>query len=174
MAISVSLDKAPNIFTRMAAQMPEAIRLGLLSASARMVPIMVRATDEARPASPRGTRGAVNTGAFRQRWKATVETRGTSQGVLVANDAPYAGVIEYGRRPGAKQPPSEPLARYAQRKLGLPYAQAKSVGFLMARAIKQRGLKPRYVLTSTGTKVQLYKALYGEVLHEVIALWRRS
>lgn len=174
MAITVAMANAGALFQRMADQTPDIIRRGLLSASAQMVPILVRATNTAPPASAKGSKGAVNTGDFRRRWSAMPETQGRTQGVLVGNSSPYAGVIEYGRRAGAKMPPIEPLARWAQRKLQLPYAQAKGLAFVMARNIKRRGLRPRLILTSKGTLKLLRQAMTRDVLHEYISTWRRG
>lgn len=174
MPITVELSKMGALFQRMAAESPQAIRRGLLSAAAQMVPIMVRATDNAPPASARGSKGAVNTGDYRRRWTAHPDNQKGVDGVLVGNSAPQAGVIEYGRRPGARRPPVESIARWAQRKLGLAYPEARGIAFAMARNIGKRGLRPRRVLTSFGTKFKLRQALIRDVLHEYIVMWRRG
>lgn len=142
---------------------------GARSAASQMLPILERATAMAPPASPRGRPGAVNTGNYRQSWKAVAERSSLygGIGVLVSNTAPYAGVIEYGRRPG-KMPPKEPIARWAQRKLGLPYKEAKGLAFVIARRIGREGLLPRRVLTSEQTMTLLMEALERDVLHEII------
>ena len=150
----------------------KAYKRGLRSAAMRARTIMDAATVTAPPASPNGTRGAVNTGAYRRAWK--VEP--TADGIHIYSLSPYAGVIEYGRRPGARMPPSYPedvIARWAQRKLGLPYKRAKAVSFLIRRAIARRGLAPRRVLTSPNTVAFLSAALRGEVEREIMAEWRR-
>ena len=146
-----------------------AYKRGLRSAAMRARTIMDAATVTAPPASANGTQGAVNTGAYRRAWKAEP----TADGIHVYSLSPYAGVIEYGRRPGARMPPEDAIARWAQRKLGLPYKRARAVAFVMRRAIARRGLAPRKVLTSPNTVSFLVAALQGEVEREIMAEWRR-
>lgn len=172
--VEVPLDKAGALFRRYAQKMPSTIRKGLLSASLQAKPIMVKQTDMAPPASPKGSRGAVNTGNYRQAWKSAPGTQGGTQGMRVSNSAPYAGVIEYGRRRGAKMPPIDPIARWAQRKLGLPYPKAKGIAFAIAKAISKRGLQPRRVLTSRTTLDLLLTAMRRDVLHEMIRMMRST
>jgi hypothetical protein len=166
---AITLQQLPQLFERFGARIEVAAIRGLRSAAARMLPILERATALAPPASPRGRPGAVNTGNYRMQWKAQAKGAGLQggAGVLVSNSAPYAGVIEYGRRPG-RMPPREPIARWAQRKLGLPYKDAKGIAFVIARRIGREGLLPRRVLTSEQTMAALMDALEGEVLHELI------
>src|SRR5689334_12091271 len=38
------------------------------------------------------------------------------RGIALANSAPYASVIEHGRRPGARQPPTSAIADWVRRK----------------------------------------------------------
>lgn len=170
--IQVELRDAADLFRAMGSRAPAAIHRGLLSAAMQAKPIMVRQTDTAPPASRRGSRGAVNTGNYRQAWKAAPDSKGGSQGLLVANTSPYAGVIEYGRRRGAKAPPLEPIARWAQRKLGLPYKRARGIAFVIARRISQRGLLARRVLTSRTTTDLLLTAVKRNVLREIIRTLR--
>lgn len=174
--ITVDLPNAGKLFRRLGDQLKPTLLLGARSAAAQMLPIMVKQTQNAPPASPRGSRGAFNTGDYRRRWKATAQIGGTegNPGVLVSNSAPYAGVIEYGRRPGSRPPPREPIARWAQRKLGLPYAEARGLSWVIAQRIAKRGLMPRRVLTSDQTEKLLVEALERDVLHELIAAVRRS
>lgn len=166
--IEVDLKAAGALFRRMGDRVPGIVRRGLLSAALQAQTILVRATDTAPPASANGSRGAFNYGDYRRAWKARPDTRAGSQGLLVSNDRPYAGVIEYGRRAGARRPPSEPIARWAQRKLGLPYARAKGIAFVIAKRIGERGLRPRRVLTSRTTTSLLIEAMRRDVLRELL------
>ncbi|MEM6326034.1 MAG: hypothetical protein AAF791_02855 [Bacteroidota bacterium] len=52
--------------------------------------------------------------------------------------AAHALYAHEGRRPG-KPPPTRPLREWAERKLGASADEARSVGFLVARAIGRRG-----------------------------------
>lgn len=58
------------------------------------------------------------------------------------SDVPYAAAWEFGRKAGS-MPPSGPLATWARRNLGVKGSEAKSVGFLIARAIARRGQKAK-------------------------------
>lgn len=54
----------------------------------------------------------------------------------------YADVIEWGRNPGS-MPPVDALVDWVRRKLGIDNeAEARSVAFAIATAIKQRGMAP--------------------------------
>ena len=134
---------------------------GLLSGAMAALPILHTATDNAPPASRNGSIGAVNTGRFRRSWKSSRIERG----VAIVNNATYAPVIEGGRRPGAKMPPQKPLEGWARKKLGVPSKEAKNAAFLMARAIKRRGLKARNVLKSSLPAIR--KVVIREVMHEL-------
>jgi hypothetical protein len=115
---------------------------GLVVASMRVRPVLDKATSHAIPASDNGTDGAVNVGTYRRSWQTEV----TPGRLAVFNRSSYAGIIEYGRRPGSRMPPREAVARWAQRKLGLSEADARAAAFVMARAIAKRGLRARRVL----------------------------
>lgn len=168
--IAVPLAGAGDLFRKLGSRVPDVINRGLLSASRQALPILVRQTDLAVPASANGSRGAVNTGAYRQAWKAEPKQGFLSfrYGLLVSNRMPYSGVIEYGRRRGARPPPTEAIARWAQRKLGLPYKKARGIAFVIAKKIGKRGLQPRRVLTSRTTLDLLKDALQRDMLHELI------
>ncbi len=141
----------------------KAAKKGLVSGAARAIPILHRATDVAPPASdsPKSPRGANNTGQFRRSWK----TSRTSDGMTIFNSSSYAPTVEGGRRKGAKMPPSREIARWAQRRAGLSRAEAERVAFVMARAIKKRGLKPRNILRDSLPEIK--KVIVEELLHEL-------
>lgn len=48
--------------------------------------------------------------------------------------------LHEGRRAGARQPPTAPLAEWAERKLGVSPEESRGVGFVIARAIGRRGI----------------------------------
>jgi hypothetical protein len=86
-------------------------------------------------------RTPVNMGALRAAWQSKVEPFGSSVDVLgrVFNPLGYALAVETGSRPHF--PPPGPLALWARRKFSLTEKEARSVGFLVARAISRRGTK---------------------------------
>lgn len=89
------------------------------------------------PASP------VFQGTLRQGTQATVSTTGTAMDITgrVFNPVAHGVPVELGRRPGKKQPPSSALELWVRRKLGVPENRVKSVAFLVARKIGQKGTK---------------------------------
>jgi hypothetical protein len=135
-----------------------AAKRGLVSGAAAAIPILHQATENAPPASPKGTKGAFNTGAYRRAWKSEPSERGAR----IFNAEPYAPIIESGRRPGEKPPPTEAIAQWAARRLGMSPQDSKAAAFAMARSIGARGLKARKVL---GDSLEDIKAM---VLHEVM------
>ena len=161
-----------------------AVKNGLVSAAFRGVELARKSTLTAPPASPNGGIGAVNTGHYRRSWRASAGAAGPR----IINTAPYAAVIEHGRRPG-KGVPIEPLAQWVLRKLGNEVRRqlreagrkrttaderllvARGIAVNISRAIKRRGLKGRHVLqrisgelgkiASHEVKVALYIAVHG-------------
>lgn len=62
-------------------------------------------------------------------------------------------------------PPSQAIARWAQRRLGLSEADAKAAAFLIARAIARRGLRGRQILS--GSIGELRQMVNEEILREL-------
>ena len=76
--------------------------------------------------------GKVDRGQFMAAWKALQ----TEDGAELVNDAPYAAVIEHGRRPGKPGPPLAPIYEWVQRKLrGQIKAQFRVVRALSFSAV---------------------------------------
>lgn len=77
------------------------------------------------------------------------EIKGENPSVLrgvVASRAPYAGYVEFGRRPGGAMPPwreGSPLYRWVVRNLESRDGNFESAAFLVARAIARRGMRGR-------------------------------
>jgi hypothetical protein len=122
--------------------LPAAMR-GALSAAMRGRVVVERLTREAPAANPAGvgSGGAVDTGAFLRAWKAEA----TQDGARLYNDAPHAPIVERGRRAGAAMPPPDAIARWVRRRLGVSESEARSVAFVVARAIATRGLVGRKI-----------------------------
>jgi hypothetical protein len=60
---------------------------------------------------------------------------------IVGTPLEYGEVVEMGRRPGRAMPPVGPIALWAQRILGVPENESRSVGFAIARKIAVKGTK---------------------------------
>lgn len=77
------------------------------------------------------------------------EIRGEGRGALrgvVGSRVPYAGYVEFGRRPGGAMPPwreGSPLYRWVVRNLESRDGDFESAAFLVARAIARRGIPGR-------------------------------
>lgn len=90
-------------------------------------------------------RTPVNFGLARQGWSQQVTGTSASLQGEFFNPVPYALPLETGRKPG-KQPPTEAIQLWVTRKLGLEGDEARSVAFLIARAIGRRGTQGAYML----------------------------
>lgn len=122
----------------------KAMRKGVVSGAQRTIPLLVKRTQTAPPASPNGHPGAFDTGRLTAGWK----SEAVDNGARVTNSVPYAPVVEGGRRPhGVSQAGQQQLAGWAKRKLGLTDEQAKSAAFLIARKLKTRALQPRQMMS---------------------------
>lgn len=60
----------------------------------------------------------------------------------------YAPMVETGRRPG-RPPPSDALAYWAMRQLGVSAGEARTVGYLIARKIGRVGTKGQFPVKKT-------------------------
>lgn len=142
-----------------------AIVRGIHSGLARSVAIVQRSVANAMPASPNGSMGAFDTGDYNRRWQFEL----TPTGGRLFNDHPAADVIEKGRRPGGKMPPTAGIKLWAMRRLGLSEDEAERAKFPIAMAIARRGLTGRHVLGNPMTKDQITRAVLEEIMTEVKA-----
>lgn len=62
---------------------------------------------------------------------------------IVGTAKPYAPVMEFGRRAGARMPPPEALAGWARRH---GFGTSRGGLFILARAIARRGIKGRFFM----------------------------
>ncbi len=147
-----------------------AIARGIHSGIIRSIPIVQMATVNAPPASPNGSIGAVNTGAYRMAWQYELWPTGGR----IFNSKGYAPIIEKGRRAGAKRPPIREMKLWAIRKLGLSEEEAESAAYAIANAIAKRGLIGRKVLTGPLTTSQITTAVMEEIRNEVQASIKRG
>ena len=162
LVIRVKMDEVAGLIARLGSRAEPAIQRASRSFALRALTVVQEET---------ANKGAFNYGTYRSAWFATPTQRGGSTGVLVGNKAPYAGVVEYGRRKGSKRPPREPIARWAQRKFGMPYPEAKRAAFAISRAIARNGIQGRFVLTSDKTTKKFKQIMEHELLHELLAQW---
>lgn len=109
----------------------------------QLIDILQQNTDNAPAASSNGAEGAVDTGEFRDGWEVSHTTAGV---VEITNRTAGAGAIENGRPAGSAMPPIDAISSWIGRNLDVDEAKQSSVAFLIARAIAERGLKPRYVV----------------------------
>lgn len=58
-------------------------------------------------------------------------------------DEPYPAVMEFGRKPGARRPPTARLVRWVQLRLGVPGQDAIRVAAYVAGSIARRGIRGR-------------------------------
>lgn len=119
-------------YRKLGAKVGPAITRGLRSAGERARALMVE----------RSQQGAFDQGGYARGWKAHAE----GKSLTIYNQAPYSAVIEFGRRPGRRQPPTKALIPWVRRKLGVSDSDAKSVAFLVARKIGQRGIPGKLIL----------------------------
>ena len=90
-----------------------------------------------------------------------------SIGIIAEN---YLGVVDGGRRKGAKPPPSDAIVSWMKvkgikgrdKKTG-KFISQKSAGFLIARAIGKNGIKPTFVIKKSLNKL---KKLQSRLLTE--------
>jgi hypothetical protein len=85
----------------------------------------------------------VDTGRHRASWK----TKKSAAGVLVENDAPYAGIIERGARPHAvSEEGREAITRWAMRKFGISVDEAEKMAQGIINKLRAHGQKGTFVV----------------------------
>jgi hypothetical protein len=160
--LNLTVEQFARHHGRLATQLLPAVHRGLRSGIMRALVMLQRKTREAGPAGPvLSTGGAVDTGSFLRGWK----TRPTPTGGVLENVAPHSAVVEEGRRPNRRAPPSQVMYEWARRRLGLSDQEARRVAFLMARAVGRRGLRGRHILRDNMEEV--LRLVEQEVQREV-------
>lgn len=78
-------------------------------------------------------------------------------GWQVRNTAPYASVIEFGRRPGRPGPPIAPIREWVKRQLVgngvIPAKDADRVAFLVRRKLHEKGTEPKPIFRTVATRL---------------------
>lgn len=119
---------------------PEMVEEELVRASWEAELLLERETKELTPVGVHGAgglRGSISAREPRVLHEAVVGEVGTS---LL-----YAIPVELGTRPHF--PPVQPLAEWAEAKLGVPRDESREVGFLIARKISRKGTKGAFMFT---------------------------
>jgi hypothetical protein len=146
----------PAALRKQAALLRGAVVKGLRRAAQRGLVEIDRRITNAKPYPP------IHTGHYRRAWKVTQ----IPKGAILGNDAPYAPVIELGRRPGATAPPLAPIldwvfkkfrrerkwkARHSGKRAELKelqqHAEMRQIAFAIQQKIKKRGMAPRHIMT---------------------------
>lgn len=126
----VSLSELPNV-VRSAALAKRDATLKAMRTSVRVHGPRI-AIEEVRRSKPRPP---FNTGYYQRAFK----SQDLPNGVLFFNQASYAGVIEGGRRAGARMPPVSVIARWVTQKGIARGKEARSIAFVIARKIAKQG-----------------------------------
>jgi len=121
----------------------EAIEYSRNDVPQTLISILQENTDNAPPASANGTTGAVDTGNFRDSWEIN---HGAAGLVTITNDADGAGAIDGGRKAGSPMPPIDAISDWVGRHLDVDSNRQNAVAYVIARAIAERGLQPRFVV----------------------------
>jgi hypothetical protein len=123
---------------------------------------------------------AIASGRYRQSWKIGLPYMSGPKEVSMRMHArsEYAGVIEFGRRVGAKMPPSSAIDRWLQAKgiaVGLSPSARRRFIFYIRRAISRRGLLPgRRVLYNDNTQARMTMTVYLSLVKELNAAMARG
>jgi hypothetical protein len=155
--VKISLKGLEKHYKALGQSFKHEARKGIVSGALRALPLLHTRARTAKPASPKGQVGAFNTGDYARGWK----SEPTPTGALVFNLMPYSGVIEFGRRRGARPPPLAPIAHWLQRRAGLSKSEAEGAAFPVSKAIGKRGLRARRVLT--GARKEITRFIHEEI-----------
>jgi hypothetical protein len=166
MNVRVPLKDFSALLEKLGKKAEAAVQAGVLSASERARVIVVQESQRKR---------VFNTGYYVNNWKSARTFGADTVGFTVFNTAPYAGVIEHGRRPQPPRPPktgpkrpkgSGPLpmgslppfrkaiVAWVMRKFSLPYEEAYSRMWAISNAINRNGIPARNVLTDAMPLIQ--------------------
>lgn len=148
---------------RVASNMRRNIKRALTECRSIALQDVQEQTANAPPASPNGDRGAVASGMVKKSWTVSVDEPTLS--IVLKNPAmntkgkSYTGYIEQDRKPGEGMPPPAAILLWLQQRYG---KGDKRAAFLIARAIKRRGLYRRKIVQSTreNTADKIKKVLY--------------
>jgi len=160
------MDQWAKYFLELRSKFEPTIKRGLLSGAQRCIPYLQERTKTALPAKKGSSFfGAFNAGQYHARWRSSAIPNGS----VVYNTAPYAGVIEEGRRlaPVSKTGRKN-IERWAIHKLHLSQSEAKGAAWAISFSMwKRRGLQPRKVMTGDEQLAEMTQMVQEEVVHEI-------
>jgi hypothetical protein len=152
-----------------------AVRKGLVSSGQRGRTLLTTLSQA--EASDRGT--------YARGWKTELLRVGPHEMKLTFyNAASYAGIIEFGRRPGAAFPPRRPIEEWVRRKIRITYTpksgkskgiatkrrvkkdEAPGIAFVIAAKIARDGIPGKFILTQKA-RPQIEKFVGAEIAHEI-------
>jgi hypothetical protein len=155
--VTVDFNQLQSLFTLLGRNADRAMRIGITAAGQRARAMVVERTRTL----------AFNTGYLARAWKTNVEHAGLDSTVTIYNQAPYAGVVEYGRRPSGRMPPLGPLELWFQRKFRLRGAAARKAAYGLAINLMRRTIPGKHIITDPSFKQTLETTLRGEVVKEL-------
>jgi hypothetical protein len=151
--VKLTFAQLPKVYKKINVGKSQAIRTALLIAARRGATELTQRSIAMR---------IFNYGVYARAWRGISHARGAA----VTNAEPYAGVIEFGRRPGSRFPPRAPIEAWVKRKLGGQIKQSvkartgrkrvsksdvdaavKQAAFLIARKIARDGIQGKFVAT---------------------------
>ena len=138
---------------------PETLRRGSIEGAQKCIPVLQQLTTEV---------GAVATGRFRDGW--FVVTKGLRFPEFI-NMAPWAGYVEYGRKPG-RAPPHDAIVRWVEIKFRIGGAEAERMAWAIGQKIAAQGIKGRYILKRARPKIIAIVAL--EAVGELRKDWSKK
>lgn len=139
---------------------PEALKKGLKVGGKEIVEILRRRT----LAMNIWDRGKMYRG-----WAAEFVTQ---KALRVFNKEPHAVFVEGGRMPGATQPPSTAILQWVNRHMNVSSRkEARSIAFLIARAIGRRGIPARPVMTGPGAIKEMAEAMLKSIGEHTSKAW---
>lgn len=124
---------------QLAKQLPDVAKRVNRDTAKKAIGILQKTARAVRPYPPIDTKRYINSFEIQ---------RAPQDTVVVTNRRGYAGVIEDGRRAGARQPPVSALKGWVRRKFGVSPQRALGIAFAVARNIGKRGIKAKKVVTS--------------------------
>ena len=72
---------------------------------------------------------------------------------IIGFDAPHASTMEFGRSPGARQPPVDAIEEWVNLKLGVSGKEGTNLAWAIAKSIAKYGIQPTYFFRDAIDKI---------------------